>query len=457
MSTTGAVFAGPLGSLLAGATDLAHHCIRCGFCLPACPTYRETLLETESPRGRIQLVRALGEGRLAPSDVAPHLDRCIGCRACETACPAGVRYGAIAEQARAAIEPLTPRGAAERWLRRLGIGWMLGRPSGIRLAAWGVYLYQASGLAWVVRRVGLLRRLAPSFAELEAVLPRRAAPWRTARRPNAARVRGALPARGRVAFFVGCVQEAALPEVRQAAIRVLEAAGFEVVIPPGQGCCGAVHIHAGQHARALRQARRNLEAFERVDADYVVSIAGGCGAALKEYPEWLQRDGSPMGERVRRFSARVRDFHELLDGVPLPPMASLDEVVTYQDSCHLRNVQKVTDAPRRLLRRIPGLRFVELPEADRCCGAGGIYNLTQPEMSARVLQGKMQQVRATGAMVLAVSNTPCHLQLLAGARRHGLDAQGLRVRHVAELLDEAITRATQASAPRRPPPTAPGG
>lgn len=434
---------------LDAAGELTYQCIRCGFCLSACPTYGQTLLEPESPRGRIALVRAAYEGGLSLSDIAPHLDLCIGCRACETACPAGVPYGAILEQARAAIETQVARPWPERLARRLGIGRILGSPRGLRLGRWLLWAYEATGLRRAVRATGLLQRLWPAMGQLEAVLPPVPAPWRTGR-SRASGARTDVPRRGRVAFFLGCVQEMALGEVNRAAIRVLEAAGFEVVVPPGQGCCGAVHAHAGQLEQAVRQACRNIEAFERVQADYVVNIAGGCGAQLKEYPKLLAhaRDGE-LGrdperqrwlERARRFSERVRDFSELLADVPLPPMGRLEGVVTYQDSCHLRHVQRVVEPPRRLLRRIPGLTYVELPEADRCCGAGGIYNLTQPEMSAQVLERKMAHVRATGATILAVANTPCHLQLLVGARKSGLDREGLRVRHIAELLDEAIAR-----------------
>ncbi len=434
---------------LDAAGDLTYRCIRCGFCLPACPTYGQTLLEPESPRGRIALVRAAYEGMLSLSDVAPHLDLCIGCRACETACPAGVPYGAILEQARAAIERQVARPWPERLVRAVGIGRILGSPRWLRLGGWLLWAYQATGLQRVVRATGLLQRLWPSLGRLEAVLPPVPAPWRKAGSRGAG-ARTGVPRRGRVAFFLGCVQEMALADVSRAAIRVLEAAGFEVVVPPGQGCCGAVHAHAGQLEQAAHQARRNIEAFERVQADYVVNIAGGCGAQLKEYPKLLAhaRDGEhgrdperePWLERARRFSQRVRDFSELLADVPLPPMGRLEGVVTYQDSCHLRHVQRVVEPPRRLLRRIPGLTYVELPEADRCCGAGGIYNLTQPGMSEQVLDRKMAHVRATGATILAVANTPCHLQLLVGARESGLDRQGLRVRHIAELLDEAIAR-----------------
>lgn len=428
--------------------DATVQCMRCGFCLAVCPTYRLTTLETQSPRGRIQLVRAAAEGHLAAGEILPALDLCIGCRACEVACPAGVAYGRILEESRAELEPRRKRGSLQRLIRAVALRRILGSPGGIRLGRWLLRLYTLLGIQWLVRATGLLRRLAPALAEVESVLPRR--PGRVGSRPRR-RVQADGP-RPRVAFFQGCVQEIAFRHVNQAAVRVLEAAGCEVVFPRRQGCCGAVHAHTGERQAALEQARRNIEAFEEVEADWIVSLAGGCGAALEEYPAWFEGDPE-WEERARAFARRHRDFSELVVDLPLPPMGPLDEVVTYQDSCHLRNVQKVIDPPRRLLQRIPGVRYVELAHADQCCGAGGVYSVTQPQMSRQVLDAKMAEVAATGATVLAVANTPCHLQLLLGARRLARGRAGgtgaghtLQVLHVAELLDRALDRA--ATTPR---------
>ncbi|BAS29052.1 (Fe-S)-binding protein [Limnochorda pilosa] len=418
--------------------DETIQCMRCGFCLAACPTYRLTSLETQSPRGRIHLVRSAAEGGLDVGAILPPLDLCIGCRACEAACPAGVRYGWILEETRAELEPRRRRGLLERAIRAVALGRILGTPGGIRLGAWLLRLYRSLGLDRLVRSTGLLRRLAPAAAEMEAVLPR------TRERRAVNRTRTAAHPATRVAFFQGCVQEMAFRHVNEAAVRVLEAAGCQVTFPRGQGCCGAVHVHAGERELALQQARRTIAAFEAVDGEVIVSVAGGCGAALKEYPSWFE--GDPVWEpRARAFAARCRDFTELLDGLPLPPMKPVEAVVTYQDSCHLRNVQKVVAPPRRLLQSVPGLRYVELPDAGRCCGAGGTYALTQPAMSRRVLDAKMADVAETGATILAVANTPCHLQLLLGARRlaegrvSGVEGQpGIEVLHVAEILDRAL-------------------
>lgn len=429
--------------------DATIQCMRCGSCLAVCPTYRQTTLETQSPRGRIQLVRSVAEGHLAVGEILPALDLCIGCRACEVACPAGVAYGRILEESRAELEPRRRRSLLERLIRALTLRHILGRPGGIRLGRWLVRLYTLLGIQWLVRATGLLKRLAPSLAEMESVLPRR--PRRS--RSRSRRLSQPDGPQPRIAFFQGCVQEIAFRHVNEAAVRVLQAAGCEVVFPRRQGCCGAVHVHTGEREAALEQARRNIEAFEEVEADWIVSIAGGCGAALEEYPTWFEGDPE-WEERARAFARRHRDFNELVVDLPLPPMEPLDEVVTYQDSCHLRNVQKVIDPPRRLLQRIPGVRYVELAHADQCCGAGGVYTLTQPEMSRQVLDAKMAEVAATGATVLAVANTPCHLQLLLGARRLAQGRVGgagarhtVQVLHVAELLDRALNGATTTPRP----------
>mgnify|MGYP001293071659 CR=1 FL=1 len=434
---------GPLrlagGGSLALPLEDAIQCMRCGFCLAVCPTYQRTSVESQSPRGRVHLVRSAAEGLLEPEAILPALDLCIGCRACEVACPAGVPYGRILEESRAALEPRRPRPFLQRLLWRAALRGLLGRPGGLRFSRWLYGLYQALGIQWLVRRTGILERLAPPLAEMEAVLP-----GRGTRPPAQAKGRAQGGRSPRVAFFRGCVQEIVLRHVNEAAVRVLEAAGCQVVFPAGQGCCGAVHTHLGDREAALAQARRNIEAFEGVEADWIVSIAGGCGAALKEYAQWFA--GDPQWEaRAQAFSSRCRDFTELVDQLPLPEMAPFEAVVTYQDSCHLRNVQKVIDPPRRLLQRVPGLKYVELPGAGQCCGAGGVYTLTQPVMSREILDAKMAQVAEVGASVLAVANTPCHLQLLVGARRlsrsRGAGEAGtprVQVLHVAEILDRAL-------------------
>ncbi|HEY8346523.1 MAG TPA: (Fe-S)-binding protein [Symbiobacteriaceae bacterium] len=414
--------------------DSLYTCMRCGFCLPACPTYRIRQVESAAPRGRIGLMKAVYEGKLDILQIADHLDLCLGCRACEVACPAGVPYGHLLEQGRAlvaAARPLPP-------LVRFAYNRILGTPGGIRLANWALWLYQVSGLRGLVRRLHLLERLAtPGLASMEQAVPPVPSPLRRARRPKIYRPLSGRR-RLRVAFFTGCISDIVFPETNDNAMKVLAAAGCEVVVVPGQGCCGAVHSHAGEHETALRQAKRNIAAFEKVTYDYIVTATGGCGAALKEYGRMLAGDPE-WSERARRFSAACRDFSELLDslGTDTLPRRPLHGTVTYQDSCHLRNGQKVTAQSRKLLQAIPGIRYVELPESDRCCGAAGTYAIFQTEMSDRILDEKIEKLKATGADTLVVANAPCQLEMIEGIQRAGL-ANRIRVRHIADVLAEAL-------------------
>lgn len=411
--------------------DLLLSCMRCGFCLPACPTYRESEVESASPRGRIALVRSVHEGKLDLLDIAPKLDACLGCRACEPACPAGVEYGAILEEARAAITAARP----QPWPVRLAYRWILGTPAGIKLAGWGLWLYQTLGLPGLARSLGLVEKVGgPGLADMERAVPAAASPLRRAQVDRVTKPRGERKLR--VAFFTGCVSDIVFFETNANAIRVLAAAGCEVDITPGQGCCGAVHGHSGEHDLALMQAKRNIAAFEQGGYDCIVNTAGGCGAALKEYGRLLQNDPE-WAERAARFSRACRDFSELLVELDPLPLGELSGTFTYQDSCHLRNVQKVAAPPRQLLKSIPGARFVELPEADRCCGAAGTYAVTQAVLSDRILDKKMGQVEQTGAATVVVANPPCHLEMLEGVQRAGLQEQ-VRVRHIADVLAEAL-------------------
>lgn len=412
--------------------DLILNCMRCGFCLPACPTYRHREIESASPRGRISLMRAVEEGKLEILEIADQLDQCLGCRACETACPAGVEYGHMLEQGRALLT------AARRnpWPVRFAFRWVLGTPLGIAMAGVGLWLYQRSGLRRVARLLGLPRRFGGAgLAGVERAVPESVSPLRRLRQR-----RRVTPARGprhhRVAFFTGCVSEILFWESNQNAIAVLVAAGCEVTVVHGQGCCGAVHTHAGEYEMALEQAKRNIAAFEAGGFAYIVNAAGGCGAQLKEYGHLLA--GDPVwADRAAGFSRRCRDFSELLATLGPLPLREMTGLFTYQDSCHLRNGQKVTAQPRALLKSIPGATYVELPEADRCCGAAGTYAVTQWAMSDAILDLKMGQVEGTCAGTLVVANPPCQLEMLEGVERAGLEGR-VRVRHIADVLAEGL-------------------
>lgn len=414
------------------------NCIHCGFCLPACPTYIATGQELESPRGRLHLISSVLDGRIdATERVLGHLDLCLQCRACETACPSSVPYGRIMEDARAAILANAPARQPRGWrFRAVMLREVLARPSRLHAALMFGRLYTRSGLQAFLRGpVGapLRRLLPPALARLESAAPvLRQPPFRTT---------GLLtrPATGgpatRVALLLGCVQGEIYPQVHEATVRVLQHVGCEVVAPEGQGCCGALHSHAGDAETARALARRNIATFERAGVQAVIVNAAGCGAAMKEYGRLLRHDRL-WAERAERFSAGVRDVLEFVAGRDFATgLGHVERTVTLQDACHLAHAQRIREAPRAILRAIPGLTLVEMRTPDRCCGSAGLYSMVQPEMSATILATKMTDIAATGAEVVCTSNPGCAMQIEAGIRRSGADAE---VRHVIEILDDAI-------------------
>ena len=393
-------------------------CVHCGLCLTACPTYRELGTEMDSPRGRIYLMKALEEGAIEmTSDVARHLDLCLGCRACETACPSGVRYGELIEAARPFVEERHRRTRFDRWRREL-IALIFPQPHRLRMALRPLV---------VLERLGVLAPLR-SWSSFLAMLPRL---------DVAAPLAEVTPARGnerhRVGLVAGCVAQVLFPQTNAATVRVLARNGCTVVTQATQTCCGALYLHAGKPEEARACARRNLDAFP-ADLDAVIVNAAGCGAVLKEYGNLLADDPT-HAERAGAFSAKVRDVTEFLAALPLvPPSGAIRARVTYHDACHLAHGQGVRDAPRHLLRQIPGVELVELPEADTCCGSAGSYNLTEPAMARRLAEHKVANIRATGATCVAAANPGCILQIQAALQRAGLST---RVVHPIELLDQA--------------------
>jgi glycolate oxidase iron-sulfur subunit len=408
-------------------------CVHCGFCLPTCPTYAETGQEPDSPRGRIYLMKALADGRLAlTSSVAGHLSLCLDCRACETVCPAGVPYGRLIEAAKAEIERRRPGGPARRAFRWLNFGLLLGHRRVLAAAAAFLRLYQASGLQALVRRSGLARRLPGTLPAWEALLPPMPAAAERAPLPPLTPAVG--PRRARVALLTGCVQSVVFGAHNRATARVLARNGCDVLAPSGQGCCGALNAHGGDHARAVAMAKRTIETFEAAGADAVVVNTSGCGAHMKAYGALLA--GEPAwAERAGRFARTVQDLAEFLAREPLRgPLAPVRMTVTYHDPCHVVHGQKIRRQPRDLLAQIPGLRVVDLPESDWCCGSAGIYNLTQPEMADRLLRRKVRNVVATGAGAVVTANPGCILQIQAGLRAQGREVPVL---HLVEILDMA--------------------
>jgi glycolate oxidase iron-sulfur subunit len=399
-------------------------CVHCGLCLSSCPTYRETGRETSSPRGRVYLMRGVAEGKIPLGEVvAEEAYLCLGCRACETACPSGVRYGALLEQTRAAVEDAGLRRGPARGIERLALRHVVARPRVLHA------LVSLLGAVQALRLDALAAPLLPArLREMRALLP--AVPPRAQRGRLPALTPAVGPRRGRVALLEGCIAPELFGAVNGATLRVLARAGFDVLVPPGQGCCGALHAHGGDLERARSLARENVAAFGAQEVDAVVTNSAGCGAALRDLHQWLPGEGDALAKKTR-------DVCELLDAAGLPELrGEVPGTVCYDDPCHLVHGQGVADAPRRLLAKIPGLRLVPHDDPTSCCGAAGIYNLTHPEMSRAVLARKLDALAAAAPDYIATGNPGCLMQLSAGAKQRNL---GARVLHPIQLLDRALT------------------
>jgi glycolate oxidase iron-sulfur subunit len=412
-------------------------CVHCGLCLNHCPTYRLWHLEADSPRGRIfQMIRVKDGEAPVNATFVEHIDKCLDCRACETACPSGVEYGKLVEFARARIAKEYQRPFLSRVARNFAYRWLLPRPGRIAFFARLLRLYQKSGLQSLARKTGLLKAL--GLAEREALLPRVDNEFFFHRLGRTFPAVGET--RARVAFFAGCVAQVTFAELNEATVRVLTANGCEVTVPRQQVCCGALMAHAGDREAARTVARRNLRAFGGDEFDATLTNAAGCGSTLKEYSH-LFSPGEPEYEAATEFESRVRDVTEFLDTVGMvAPMKQFLSRVTYQDSCHLLHGQRVREAPRRLLKAVPGIEFVELPYSEVCCGSAGVYNITETEASMELLADKMKNAAGTGAEVIVTANPGCLLQMRAGAEIH---KTGQKVLHVMELLDRAIEQSAE--------------
>jgi glycolate oxidase iron-sulfur subunit len=420
-------------------------CIHCGLCLPTCPTYDATKLERHSPRGRIQLMRNVAEGRLDVTEVfGNEMYFCLGCLACETACPAGVDYTRMFEEARADIERTGILNTEKRSLIRGALlRGVFTRPWLLRLIGRLMRIYQASGLETLVRKLGLMRLAPKSLRELEPLAPRIRREFSDELIAELEMPKG--PQRARVGMLTGCVQDLTYSHVNRDTVDVLLANGCEVLTPRSQHCCGSLHGHNGEVEVAREMARRNIDAMERTaggslkELDAIITNAGGCGTHLKHYDHLLHHDPR-YAERARLWTARVKDVHEFLAKLGLvPPPHSLAKdgqslEVTYHESCHLCHGQKITKQPRELLRQIPGVKLVEMPESSWCCGSAGVYNITQPEMSMKLLERKMGNIAKTGAKCVANGNPGCSVQLEAGVRMRGSNTE---ITHPMTLLARA--------------------
>ena len=412
-----------------------YKCVHCGFCLQACPTYVETGLEAESPRGRIALMKAVNEGRIGITDsVMRHWDLCIQCRACEVACPSGVPYGNLIEATMQQVADRRSPGYVNGKIATLALNKLLPNQTLLSMVIGGMRMYQRFGVQKVMRKCGLLKLLPGNMGELEDSMP--TLPNEVFKASGQVyRARGEVKAK--VALLSGCVMPLIHGPEMNAVVRVLTRNGCEVVVTKEQGCCGAINSHVGDLDMTRELARRNVDAFLAEEVDYVVVASAGCGSRMKEYGHLL-RDDAAYAEKAEALSAKVQDIHELLASLPIePPKGHLPYRVTYQDSCHLSNAQRITAAPRQLLGSIPGIEFVELSNADKCCGAGGTYTITERDFSMRILDTKMRAVRQTQANVIATANPGCLMQLQYGVQRDGMPVQ---VKYITDLLDESYSK-----------------
>lgn len=414
------------------------NCMRCGFCQPACPTFRETGYEAASPRGRIALMKAVADGVMEPDqDFVDQMNLCLGCRACEPVCPADVHYGQLIEQACDAIEDHVKHPWWIQTLRSFFFRQLFPHQKRLYVLGRLLRLYQRSGLQRVVRGLGLLRILPTQMREMEAIMPEASG------KGLIASVGTVVPPKGehklRVGMFRGCIMDVLFLNTNINTVMLLAEAGCEVIIPTEQVCCGALHAHSGEREQARQLAKRNVAAFKAANVDIIVSNAGGCGALLQEYDHLLKGDPE-WKEDAKWFAWRVKDISEVLaELAEIPQWKPLAKRISYQSSCHLRNGMKVTRQPTQLLEAIPGATFVPLFETDRCCGSAGIYNIVQPEMAGDLLDEKMEHVARTKADLLVTSNPGCLLQMKVGIHRAGLTGQ-MEAVHLVDLLAQQVSR-----------------
>jgi glycolate oxidase iron-sulfur subunit len=442
--------------------ELFLDCVHCGLCTASCPTYVETGNENDGPRGRIYLMRAVRDGRLDLShDVRRHLELCLDCRACETACPSGVQYGKLIEPFRVSMEQHGPEPAAAKshdWFHKYILFGLFPYPDKLRQALVPARIAQRLGLEWLLVQTGLWRLLPPQLGRMVTLLPKLEKP--------VAPLPAFLPAKGRrrarVALFTGCVGDALFRQTNWSTARVLQENGCDVVVPQNQVCCGAIHFHAGSSGPAREMADTNVQAFDASGVDAIIVNVAGCGSMLKDYghhwpvgqvsnlpsnseqgPGDRSREGEarvePSAQADREaFAGKVRDVSEFLDGLGLiAPHGEIRVKATYHDACHLAHAQRVKEQPRHLLQAIPGLTLVELAESELCCGAAGTYNLTEPEMAERLARRKLDNIRRTGARVVITSNAGCLLQIAREARLQG---ETLKIVHPMDLLDLSYRR-----------------
>ncbi|MEO6034889.1 MAG: (Fe-S)-binding protein [Verrucomicrobiota bacterium] len=415
--------------------SVVQQCMHCGLCLPTCPTYDATKLERNSPRGRIALMRAIADGRMEPTKTfGDEMYFCLGCLACMTACPAGVNYAELFEHARAEAEQSGQLDNPKRsFIRALTLRWLFMDMGRLQFVGFAIRLYQQLGLQTLLRKSGILKLLPKRLGELEAMTP-------TIQPKFSADLIAPItqPAAGkkyRVAMLTGCAQDLMFSDVNRDTVEVLARNGCEVITPAEQNCCGSLHAHNGEWEMAQGLARKSIDQFPPEQFDAIITNAAGCGSHLKHYAKLLANDPT-YHSRAELWDAKVKDIHEWLAqiGIQTPPANQEPQTVTYHEACHLCHGQKITVQPRQLLKAIPNLKLVELPESTWCCGSAGIYNLIQPKMANELLDRKLDNIKKTGALIIATGNPGCLAHMTNGARKQNLP---LRMVHPITLLAEA--------------------
>lgn len=408
-------------------------CVQCGYCLPACPTYLTFKKEKHSPRGRINLVKMAAEGKISYEDMEEGIELCLGCRACETACPSNVPYGSILESAVSTLTSYNKEKAKARSniFKSMLFRHIIPNKKVLNTAGVGLNLYQKTGVQKLVRKSQVLKLLPSKMNTFEAILPT----VQTHRRDNfyPTDKQNALS----IGFFTGCIMDTMFAHVNTLSMKLLQKASCNVTVIPKQGCCGALHNHSGEHELTIELAKHNIEAFEKHNFDYIVNSIGGCGAMLVEYDQLLVNDPE-WADRAKRFAERVVDISVILNNVNLPFKKVIDAAITYQPSCHMTNVQKCITPPVDLIKKVPGATYIPLPSKDLCCGSAGIFNFVQYDASMQILDEKMISVKEIipENSIIITSNPGCHMQMQIGVMRENLVDQ-VRVLHLVELLAEA--------------------
>lgn len=404
-------------------------CVQCGYCLPKCPTYETTGVETQSPRGRINLVKLAAEEKISIESLASSIELCLGCRACETACPTNVQYGTILQSAKELIAKEKPASKMESLLLEKA----LPNKKWQKAAGRGLEFAQKTGMVSLARKAGIMKAFPESIQAMESITPIIKMP---AKKEREFRV---LPPIGkktyRVGFFVGCIMDMMFSKINDDSMKLLQLAGCEVTLIEEQTCCGALLHHSGKKSETVALAKKNIAAFEQFDFDFIVNSIGGCGAMLVEYPELFDVH-SEWHSRAEKFASRCKDISALLADRPLPFTKEIRKVAAYQPSCHLRHVQKVEDEPHQLLKKIPGIDYRTFEKQDMCCGSAGIYNVVHYHEAMEVLDEKMNHIEKAEPDIIVTSNPGCHLQMKLGVEREG-KAEKIKVVHIVELLAEA--------------------